>query len=102
MKVLQNSRCVELVLSFIEEIIEGNTGTDGKGGKNQGPINLATNGKSITLDYGEKFNLTYTDNAPISLCKVEKQSNSVLLRKGFQKRHGLSKISNDNANDLET
>ena len=83
-------------------MIKGNTETNGKGGEEQDQINLATNGKSITLDHGEKFNLTYTDNAPISLCKVEKQSNSVLLRKGFQKRHGLSKLSNENANDLET
>ena len=66
----------------------------------KGPINLATDGKSTTLDYGEKFNLTYTEDAPISLCKVKKQSSEVLLRKGFQTRHGHSKLSNNKENDL--
>ena len=66
----------------------------------KGPINLSIDGKSTMLDYGEKFNLTYTENAPISLCKVKKQSNEVLLRKGFQTRHGHSELSNDNENDL--
>ena len=78
------------------------TGTDGKGEKIKSPINLATEGKSITLDYGEKFNLTYTDNAPISVCVVKKQSNKVLLRKGFQTRHGHSEQPNDNSNNLAT
>ena len=75
-------------------------GTDGKGGQIQGPTNLANEGKSTTLDYGIEFNLTYTDNAPISLCVVEKQSNKVTLRKGFQKRHGHSELSNNNENNL--
>ena len=66
----------------------------------KGPINLATDGKRTMLDYGEKFNLTYTDNAPISLCVVNRQSNKVLLRKGFQTRHGHSELSNDNEIDL--
>ena len=72
------------------------TETEGKGGKTKGPTNLATEGKSITLDYGKEFNLTYTDNTPIYLCVVKKQSSKVLLRKGFQKRHGHSESSNNN------
>ena len=76
------------------------TETEGKGGKTKGPTNLATEGKSITLDYGKEFNLTYTDSAPISLCVIKKQSNKVFLRKGFQRRHGHSDLSNNNENNL--
>ena len=57
------------------------------------PINLATNGKSVMLTYGHGFNITYEDQSPISLCKVEKQSSHVLLRNG---------LSNDDRKNLLT
>ena len=57
------------------------------------PINLATDGKSVVLTYGNEFNITYEDQSTITLCKVEKQSSHVLLRNG---------LSNDDRKNLLT
>ena len=59
------------------------------GGKDDGiPINLATDGKSVVLTYGNEFNITYEDHSTISLCKVKKQSSEVLLRNGLSNDDG--------------
>ena len=66
----------------------------------QGPINLGTDGKSIVLDYGSSFNVTYEDNATISVCQVKKQTSKLLLRKGFDTSLRHSKQPNDDQKDL--
>ena len=68
-----------------------NVFTDGK--DDEIPINLAKDAKSVALNYGNEFNITYEDHSTISICKVERQSSEVLLR---------SSLSNDRRKNILT
>ena len=66
------------------------------------PIHLGDDGKSIVLNYGSQFNITYEDQSTISLCKVTKQSSEFFLRSGFDASLRHSKENNDHEKDLLT
>ena len=78
---------------FAEAQEQGPTNVLTGGKDDEIPINLATDAKSVVLNYGNEFNITYEDHSTISICKVERQSSEVLLR---------SSLSNDRRQNILT
>ena len=78
---------------FAEAQEQGPTNVLSGGNVDEIPINLATDAKSVVLNYGNEFNITYEDHSTISICKIERQSSEVLLR---------SSLSNDRRQNILT
>ena len=56
--------------------------------------------KSITLDFGKDFNITYEDHQPIYLCVVKKIASKVVLRQGLKPKARHSESNDKQEKDL--